>query len=107
MAESFHFDGTDLSGAAYGVTLTRHAIAYLAEPRVDAQPVPFSPGGVAQDTQLGMMRIDMDCFVEASSSANLKTQMGAIKQLLVSRTNKSLRLDFQSDRFWLARLGGG
>jgi phage-related protein len=77
---------------------------YMAAPRVDLQAVPFRPGGVAQDTNLDSLRINLDCIVEAVSAAKLKTQMGALKTKLFSRTDQSLRLDFQSDRYWLARL---
>ena len=107
MARSLHFNGTDLSGASYGVTVLRHAVSFTAAPRVERYMIGNRQGGFSQGGFLGARQISCDCIVTASSNDDLDDKLDAIKLLMDPRAgDKSIRFDHMNDRYYLGRIDG-
>jgi predicted phage tail component-like protein len=107
MARSFYFNGTDLSGASYGVTVLRHAVSFTAAPRVDRYMIGNRQGGFSQGGFLGARKLSFDCIVTGSSNDDLDDKLDAIRLLTDPRGgDKSIRFDHQNDRYYLGRLDG-
>jgi len=107
MARSLYFNGTDLSGASYGVTVLRHAVSFTAAPRVERYMIGNRQGGFSQGGFLGARKISCECIVTASSNDDLDDKLDAIKLLMDPRAgDKSIRFDHMNDRYYLGRLDG-
>ena len=106
MSNSMHYNGTDLSGTTYGLTVVRPTPRRIvANPILSSNNVPQSYGGLAYCGGFGMVEIGATVVCEGSSISDLASKMDALKYLLNPMNGeKSIRFDHQSDRYWLGRL---
>jgi len=106
---SFSYDGIDLGGVTYGVTLTRATLPLLTDPRVDVQTLAGEDGAVSQGTTFGAMQVSLDCIVEGFGRDDLDVKLRNIRDLFVTCQSgeKRLELDHWPGRYWDVRLVSG
>lgn len=105
MANSLAFNGTDLSGTNYGVTLMEMPVPVLASPRVQTSQMALRHGGYARGGYSGILQIPCKVAVIGSSSSNLRAKLDNLNYLMAPENgDKSIKFDFISDRYWLGRL---
>jgi predicted phage tail component-like protein len=104
MANSFSFDGTDMAGASYSLTLQREAVPMIAPLDVASYNVPYAYGGYVYGTNVQPLSITCNCVITGTSISNLWTKIDAIKAKLYTNETKALIFDYLSTRRYLARL---
>lgn len=105
MSQSMHYNGTDLSGSTYGLTVLADSFPLSAQPQVDVQGVAQWFGGVSRAPGFGPLTIPVKCVVTGSSASDLASKLDALKYLLNPRNGeKTLKFDYMSDRYWYAVL---
>lgn len=105
MALSMHYNGTDLSGASYGLTVLETEAPFMAKPQVDVQGVAQWFGGISRSPGFDALTIPVPCVVSGSSASDLLTKLDALRLVLNPRNGqKTLKFDYMSNRYWYAVL---
>lgn len=106
MANSFHFNGVDLSGSTYGLTVLKTDLPYISNTEVDVTNIPYSYGGVSNQSFLNAEDISFDAQITGTSAANLQTKLDALALLFFQRRQleTTLKFDALSDRYWKVRI---
>ncbi len=104
MANSFSFNGTDMS--TYGLTVRRSAHEWIPEAQTEAKRVPGSDLSVASPLEFGVRTIAMEVSIRGATAAALITRRDTILRILNERSGAALALDEEPGRYWLARLSG-
>ena len=99
MANSFSFDGTDLS--AYELIVTSSAANML---RQLASFVQLKDRGYSSGIKRPPKSISLDINVTGSSRADLDSNLDNIKRIIATETDSQLILDIISGRYYMARL---
>ncbi len=107
MANSLHYDGTDLSTTAYSLTILKQHIGAYTTVNVDVQAIPFT-SGVAQYMGTNPKAFSVECLIDSTSATHLTTCLDNLTLLFHAQTDKSLRFDdWYPARWWTARYTGG
>lgn len=107
MAHSMHFNGVDLSGSSYGLTVLSGPVPFLPGSKTETRKLGTRPGGYSQGGLLDAKEIPVVCHIAGTSNSNLKLKIDALRALLdPANGEKTLRFDHESDRYYLARLAG-
>jgi len=107
MANSLHFDGVDLSGSTYGVTLMKQRTQYpvMALPKIFSASVAQRHGGFTYGGRGSARVIPVRVAVQGSSFSDLMDKVDALNYLMAPENGeKSIRFDYISGRYWLGRL---
>lgn len=105
MSNSFHFNGTDMSGSTYGITvLEATSFPVSAAPRINAPVSGLGFGGIGRFVGYDPRVIRASILIEGTSAANLLTKLDSIRYYLDPQQGAlSVRFDdYESDRYWLA-----
>lgn len=106
MANSMNYNGTDLGGASYGLTVARGSLSLAAAFRVDTTQIPRGDGALSPQTTYAPRIIPVSGFIAGSSFSDLKDKIDAIAEVLDTRQDAELYFDAQNDRYWNARPEG-
>jgi len=105
MSQSMHYNGTDLSGSTYGLTVLEDSFPLMGQPQTDVQGIAQWYGGVSRCPGFGPLVIPVSCVVTGSSASDLMAKLDALKYLLNPKNGeKTLRFDWLSARYWYAVL---
>lgn len=107
MAYSMHYNGVDLSGSSYGLTVLQGPVSFVPASRTTLRALGTRHGGYSQGGYLEPRELPVSGYVTGTSASNMKSKLDALK-LVMNPANgeKSIRLDHVSDRYWLGRLAG-
>ena len=102
MSNSIHYNGTDLSGASYGLTVEKGTVPVLSSPRRDVQSSGRGYGGAQVGTGFEPLTISINAQVIGSSESDLTDKLDALTYLLDPQNGeKSIRFDdWKSGRYW-------
>lgn len=111
MAHSISWDGTDLAGSSYGLTVVSGGFPVVAPQRLDVQEIPYAPD-IAQGKHSGARAFSVDVMIVGTSTANLEAILDNLAALFdVERdTTKEKSLEFDdyfNGRYWMVRYQGG
>ena len=106
MANSFHFNDIDFSGASYGASKVRGLIPWAAPVSAATTPIARGDGAVMAASTFGPRAIEFSVIVEGTSATDLKTKLDAIAVALNERADCVLKFDYISTRYWNARFLG-
>ena len=104
MAYSMSFNGIDMSGSTYGLTVRKASYPLSPEAVIPSISIPYHSGQFTSERWSQARQLSIPCVVVGTSASNLLTKLDAIALLLNEKTDKKLILDWQSDRYYLARL---
>lgn len=105
MAHSIHFDGVDLAGSNYGVTLLDGEYPLLPSARLEVRSLGTRHGGYSQGGYLEPREIAAPISVRGTSNDDLDDKLDALRLLMNPRNgDKSIKFDHQADRYYLGRL---
>lgn len=109
MSNSFTFNGVDMGGTSYGLTVVGLKMQSLAAPLIDARQLVNGFGGMSLCLGYGSKAIALETVMDIpASGATQQSRIDAIKAALDPRVYgaKKLALDVFSDRYWYATLNG-
>lgn len=109
MANSLHYNGIDLSGGDYGVTLMKQRTAYpvMTRPKIFSASVAQRAGGFTYGGRGTMRVIPVRVAVQGSSFADLMTKIDNLNYVMAPENGeKSIRFDYVAGRYWMGRLNG-
>lgn len=99
-ASAFTFDGTDLS--TYGLQVGHFASPVTGDPVVETTGSPAG-GYRFEGSGYGPNTVSLPCYVEGSSTSDLRSKLDSIAGLLDVRNHaKKLTLDAIANRYWTA-----
>lgn len=109
---SFLFGGTDadplgsglIDFADYGVMVTDDESPLMVPISTEVQPTAYSPVANAWGPMYQPRYIRLGCKLIGTSQANRQSKIDSILPLLLTNSDRSLKLDHLSDRFFMARL---
>jgi len=105
MADSIEYNGVDLSGSSYGVTLMEAPVPIVSSPRINLVEIAQRHGGYSQGGYLGNLQLRCKIAIIGTSFANLQTKLDNLNFLLAPENgDKKIKFDFLTDRYWLGRL---
>ena len=107
MALAFSYNGVDLGGTTYGLTLAKTENVLGPASKINMVDVAFRPGAYTFDRFAQVRSFSLNCAVEGTSSSNLMTKLDSIALILNEARPKQLIFDFQTDRYYMAQLGEG
>ena len=106
MANSLAYNGLDLAGSSYGVTVNRgFGMPYMSQPKLHQQDIPQAFGGVTRGGRGGALVIPVPVIIEGTSFANLLVKIDNLNHVMAPEDgDKSIKFDWMTDRYWLGRL---
>ena len=106
MANSLAYNGLDLAGSSYGVTVNRgFGMPYMSQPKFHQQDIPQAFGGVTRGGRGGALVIPVPVIIEGTSFANLLSKIDELNHVMAPEDgDKSIKFDWMTDRYWLGRL---
>jgi predicted phage tail component-like protein len=102
MAQSMHYNGVDLSGSAYGLTvLNATPMPSRAEARLHSRDVPNRHGGYAVGGYVEAQDIEAQVMIVGTSTTDLLAKLDALNRALdVQQGAKAFRFDAIPGRQW-------
>ncbi len=108
MADSFSFNGIDLSGSTYGVTVVDGPQEFLPNPRISTLARPNAHGAILRGEFLQEKHLVIPVVIEGSNHADLLAKCQALRGVFHPREGeKQIILDYQDDRTIKGRLESG
>ena len=112
MANAIHIGAsiaslTDLGGASYGLVLLRGERVGLSGAQIDLGELPGFDGGYAMVNGSRLRQMVLPCLVSGSSHSDALSKVESVVALLnPALGSQYLKLDSESDRAWLGKVGG-
>ena len=102
-AGRIYFDGVDLSGADYGVTVTSASVSRAAPRDIAHQDIPYFPGGISRVLGPQQRQISVTAVQVGDTPADFRAKHDRLIWLLSQAETKPLIIDLDDrwpDRYW-------
>ena len=102
-AGRIYFDGVDLSGADYGVTVTAASVPRAAPRDIAHQDIPYYPGGISRVVGPQQRQISVTAVQVGDTPADFRAKHDRLIWLLSQAETKPLIIDLDDrwpDRYW-------